>query len=470
MFSGVKKFAKKNKAFSIIFAAAIIIRIVLLAQQNELWWDSGVYAGMGKYIFSLGKAGLWEHIRPVFLPFFLGLFWKINLDIILAGKLLELVFAGGSIVLVYLAAKEIFGRKTAIIASAIFSFSSVFFFMNFHLYTEVPTVFFVLAGLYSHLKEKNFLAGLFLGFAFIAKFPAGMFFAILFAVILFSKEFEKLSGLCTGFAVVALPFFIINQIAYGNFLLPFIDAKSAIGQVLGCNYLWHKPWHWYFSFILLKENFLHIFSLAGIYYFLKKPNKSKAIIFLFLLLPLLYFLQLHCRDWRYLVSIVPFFAMFAASGINRKIKQKEYFFPLLAVIIVLSASISLGFYNENKSYPHNVQSEYLGFIKNREIKGEIWSSSPLVAVYSDEKINKIYYPVFNSDVGFLFYQYLKKNPEKVEYVFLDSCGGGIICHPDDTECSKNLDYIYSYLNNNFDMVYDESAGACSFRIYRNSLF
>ncbi|MBN2112191.1 glycosyltransferase family 39 protein [Candidatus Woesearchaeota archaeon] len=470
MFSDAKRFVRKNKIFSVIFAFAIIIRIALLSQQQDLWWDSGVYAGMGKFIFSLGKSGLWEHIRPVLFPFFLGFFWKINLDLVAAGKMLELVLSCCSIVLLYLIAKEVFDRKTAILASAIFSFSSVFLFMNFQLYTEVPAVFLVLAGLYSYIKEKNLLAGVFLGLAFLAKFPSGIFFAILFAVILFSKEFEKLPAFCAGFAVIALPFFVINQIAYGNFFLPLADAKAAIGQVLGCNYLWRKPWQWYFSFILLKENFLHLFSIAGIYYFLKKPNKNKAAIFFFLLLPFAYFLQMNCRDWRYLVVVIPFFSIFTASGISRKIRQKENFMPLLAVILVLSASISLGFYYENKGYPSQAEQDYLHFLEFRQAEGEIWSSNPLAAVYSDEKINKIYYPVFNYEAGDSFYSYLKKNSGNVEYVFLDSCGGGIICLPEDSECSKNLGYIYSYLGKNFDLVYNETSGVCTYRIYKNKLF
>ena len=470
MLSNVKKFIKKNKEFSLILAVALIARLVFLFATNELWWDSAVYIGMGKHIFSLGKLGLWEHIRPFFVPFFLGIFWKLNLDVILAGKILELIFSAGSIVLLYLIAKNIFNKRTALIAASIFSFSSALFLMNFQLYTEIPAVFLILSGLYSYLKEKHLLAGLFLGFAFIAKFPAGIFFAILLVVILFSKNIKKISIFCAGFALVAVSFFIINQIAYGSFLLPLIDAKKAIADVLGCNFLWHKPWHWYFSFILLKENFLHIFSLVGIYYFLKKPNTKKTIVFLFLVLPFVYFLQLHCRDWRYLIVVVPFLVLFVADGINRQIKNKEHFFPIVAIVLVLSAALSLGFYHENTVQPSQEQQQYVEFIKNNEIKGEIWSSNPAIVVYSDEKIHKIYYPVFNSEKGWMFYQYLKNNSGKIEYVFLDRCGGGIICHPDDDECAKNLDYIYSNLNNNFDIVYDKTRGICNYRIYRNKLY
>jgi hypothetical protein len=345
--------------------------------------------------------------------------------------------------------------------------------MSFHLYTEIPAIFFVLAGLYSYLKEKQFLAGLFIGFAFIAKFPAAIFLIALLALLLFSKDTKRISLFCSGFAIVAVPFLIINRIAYGNFLLPIIDAKKAIGQVLGCNYLWHKPWHWYFSFIFLKENFLHLFSIAGLYYFIKnftrKINIKKTAVFLFLLLPFIYFLQLNCRDYRYLIIIAPFLAVFTADGIKRQIKQKQYFMPVLFVVLVLSAVTGIGFYHDNRVPYNDMQQNYFEFLKDKEVEGEVWSANPIIAIYSDEKINKIYYPIFNVERGWYFYQYLKESPEKVEYVLLDSCGGGIICHHDDSNCTKNLDYVYSYLNKNFDMAYNQSRGKCIYRIYRNEL-
>lgn len=466
----IKRFIKNNKEFSLILLIALIARLIFLFSYNQAWWDSGVYAGMGKFIFSLGKAGLWEHIRPVLLPFFLGLLWKLNLDIVFFGKLLELFFTAGSITLLYLIAKHVFDKKTALITTVIFSFSSVLFFMGFHMYTEIPAVFLVLAGLYEYLKEKHFLAGLFLGLAFIAKFPAALFPIALLAVIIFSKDAKKIALFCSGFTAVAVPFFIINQIAYGNFLLPFIDARMAITAVLGCNYLWFKPWHWYLSFLFSSENFLHLFSIAGIYYFIKKPNLKKTAVFSCMLLPFIYFIQLHCRDYRYLIFVVPFIAVFTAYGIKRQIKQKKHFMPVLFAVLLVSAAVGIGFYYENKAAFDEIQQKYFEFIKNKAINGEVWSSNPVIAIYSDAKVNKIYYPVYDAQQSWLFYQYLKKSSEKVEYVFLDSCGGGIICNPEDIECAKNLGYTYNYLNKNFNLVYNKSRGKCTYRIYKNKLF
>ena len=49
----IADFIKRNRIFLAILALAFIARIILFFQFHEVWWDSGVYAGMGKHILSL---------------------------------------------------------------------------------------------------------------------------------------------------------------------------------------------------------------------------------------------------------------------------------------------------------------------------------------------------------------------------------------------------------------------------------
>ena len=59
----------------------IVIAIILVsgifyfaspAFNDDIWWDSAVYLGMGKHIYSLGEVGLWESSRPLIWPLILG--------------------------------------------------------------------------------------------------------------------------------------------------------------------------------------------------------------------------------------------------------------------------------------------------------------------------------------------------------------------------------------------------------------
>src|SRR3989338_477668 len=67
----------------------------------DLWWDSSVYLGMGKYIYSLGETGLYEESRPLVWPLILGVFWKFGLDAAFFGRLAVLIFSIGTIISAY---------------------------------------------------------------------------------------------------------------------------------------------------------------------------------------------------------------------------------------------------------------------------------------------------------------------------------------------------------------------------------
>ena len=143
---------KKIKPIIIILIIAFLARLIFLFDYHQIWWDSAVYIGMGKCIFSLGQQGLWEPLRPVLWPFVLGFLWKIKLDPIIFGRLLNVFLSLGIIYLTYFISKDIFDEKAALISSIIISFSSIFFFSTFRLYTEIPTIFLVLLSFYFLLR------------------------------------------------------------------------------------------------------------------------------------------------------------------------------------------------------------------------------------------------------------------------------------------------------------------------------
>ena len=81
----VTKFVDYFKAYPLwwILGLSLIVRIIYLLINYPLWWDSYVYIGMGKYIFSGGKIGMWESFRPLIHPLILGVLWKLKLDVII---------------------------------------------------------------------------------------------------------------------------------------------------------------------------------------------------------------------------------------------------------------------------------------------------------------------------------------------------------------------------------------------------
>lgn len=461
---------RENRFFVIVFFIALVVRLVFLPGFHEIWWDSGVYIGMGKYLWSFGSAGVWEHIRPVFWPVFLGFLWFIRLSPVFFGRLLEFLLSLGSIILFYLLAEHYFGRRSAIFSTVIFAFSSIFLYLGFHLYTEIPAVFLVLLSIFLFEREKYFSAGLVVGLAFITKFPAALFVLPFLIVLCLRFEFRNLCRAVFGFAVPAGIFMFFNFFMYSHPLLPLVDARLNILTALGCNVLRARPWWFYFA-MLFRESWFHLFAVPGLYLFFRKYRFRQLLPFLCLLLPFVYFVQLNCRDYRYLFVFLPFVAMFSGSGIVSIFKRKRHFILLLSIILCFSVFKGAWFVIENEVRSTDSASQgYFEFLDDKVPLGEVWTSNPIIAVYSGALLKKIYYATYDGATANSFLNYLAANDYKIQYVFMDNCGGGIICHPADVRCMIQRAETFEYLDANFDTVYDMSYGRCFYKIYENPLF
>ena len=75
-----------KKPLIVVIAISLFARLAFFFSYHELWWDSAVYIGMGKFIFSGGQLGLWEHLRPLMWPSFIGFLWKLGFNPVIAGR------------------------------------------------------------------------------------------------------------------------------------------------------------------------------------------------------------------------------------------------------------------------------------------------------------------------------------------------------------------------------------------------
>jgi 4-amino-4-deoxy-L-arabinose transferase-like glycosyltransferase len=460
---------KKNHIpIVVILGLALIVRIYYFFDYHEVWWDSAVYIGMGKYIFSLGQAGLWEHIRPVLWPVVLGVAWFMKLDVLITGRIVQLLLSLGIIYLVYDSTRSLFSERAAIVAAAVFSFSSVFFFMGYHLYTEIPSIFFLLLSIFFIFRNRIFWSGMILGLSVLTKFTMLVFVPAFLLYFLFSRDwFRRMVYLGLGSSAVLVPFMAFNKLMYDSFILPFTEAHDIILRVVGCNYLYYKPWYYYLQ-ALLQENYLYLLVPLGIVMSLKAMSRERFFLLMCLVVPLVYFSQLHCRDYRYLVTFLPFLAIYSGFSIDVLAKRlrKRWFLTLVFCILIVSAWIGIGFYKENTVQPESVVSrEYFSFLEGKNISKEVWVSNPIVGIYTDERIHTLYYPVFDQHLALRFYEYVQNNHEEIGYVFLDSCGGGIICPPDDTVCVQRLSQLIGLLKERLMLVYYKEHEGCTYYLF-----
>lgn len=464
---------KHNKTLYVILAFALLIRLTFAFTWHDLWWDGGVYLGMGKYVFSGGESGLWEHIRPPLLPLALGGFWAAGLNAVLFGRLLEILLMLGVVWLTYQLANHWFGNRTALLSALIVSVSPIFHSLSFHLYTEIPSTFLALLSLWLFTRRQYFLSGIAVGASFLAKFPAGIFLAALLLVLGLRKRAKPALITATGFGIITLPYFAYSFIAHGSPFATLLAARDTIAKVLGCNVLRPQPWWHYFRLLTFSETALHFLAIPGLYGLWKRWNNKHALFALSLALPLLYFLQLHCRDYRYLALFLPFIAILTALGTvwaadALQLKKKQFVF-LLFILGVWMLLTTAHFYHDNEAQrPSPLAEEYFTYLQGKNITKELWTANPIVAAHTDLPLHKIYYPVYDANASRTFLEHVQRYHDDIGAVFLDNCGGGIICPPNDDACQAQTQQLITELDEQYTRALDQKTGRCWYRIWTTS--
>ncbi len=437
--SGIKKAIVANSGIIIVLVCSLLFRLAGYFYHLAVWWDSAVYIGMGKYIFSLGQIGLFENFRPIILPLMLGSAWKLGLNPIITGLVLALLFSLGAIYLCYLIGKELFGKKTAIVAAALLSFSPLFFVYNYRILSEIPSVFFALLGVYLFLKRKPFWAGLFAGVSFLTRFPEGLIIVSLGLAIIFRQKKQLFSDIIkqglvlgAGFLVAVAPYLVFNYIRYGNPILPLILGDIVIKEANA----WMYPGTYLFYFTsLFKENCLSIFAIAAIIFALKQKKIRQLLPILFpLLLLFAYFTYLPHKELRFALIFLPYLHLLSAYGIISCIdifKKKQFRTLCFVVLFVIFGAAAISNAQTVKfDEPRTMFEDFGDYVKQSRITGPVISTSPMLSAYIDNKV------ICLADWTYADAVY-NESASQSNLLLIDSCD--FPCSPKDKACWKLQD-------------------------------
>ncbi len=449
----------KHKIFFLIFLLFFIVKIYSLFVAHDMWWDSSVYVGMGKYVYSFGKVGLFESSRPMIWPLILGFFWKFGLNYILFGKLFVIFFSLGILLLTYLIAHELFNKKIAVISSLFLSLSSTFFLFGNVLHTEIPSTFFVLLGFYFFVKKKYNFSGLSLGMAFMIRFFQIFAFIPLFLLLIYlamkkKESFRKLIDFSSFFLIPVAPYLTLNFI--DNPFYPFL-LQSWMSKYTG--WVFSQPFCFYFI-NLVKENVLVLFSILALIFIFKKHDFKKislAIVFLFIFIP--YNLVSH-KEMRLLITALPFLYILTSYGlvyfINLFNKNKNLLLALLLIVflIINVPKIKFDRYEDNLDIFYN-------YVENEKIDNGLWISNPSFIVYSDYKADElVYYPLYNSEK----IDKLITNIDNAKHILINTCDL-LPCPPDDITCNQKHNGFIDLLKEKFTMHSYNKYGSCEYYIF-----
>lgn len=419
----------------------------LLFNYELIWWDSAVYTGMGKYIWSEGNSGFWEAARPPLLPVLLGFLWKLGLDPVFFGRILALFFSTGVLVLIYLLGKEISSPNVGILAALLTAFSTTYLFFSTHIMTGIPSLFFFLLGLILIWRNALFFAGIFFGISFLTRFFALLPIILLVILIVhyhkknstFWPYFFQIGG---GFSLVLFPFLFFNLFMYQDALLPF-TLQFYLSNETGLPF--NEPFFYYFVNLFKENPLLLLIALAPLH---MKNQKTKIIFWLVIFTLTLYSLSSH-KEMRIILILYPFIFLLLAHTLSEIMKSSKNIKLLFCLLIL--PWILFSFLNFSSFQPTSSENHPLELFLNLASQNDVtWISDPRFAVDKDSLFGLLYYP----------YQQLPAPT----YLIMDTCN----LKGNSFDYTKKTIQQIERFTKNMDTLYSDTIGGCTQVVLRTS--
>lgn len=469
-------FSKNNvKYLVILFIIGMILRVIFAFYMGGSP-DEMVY---GVHALGIINSGLLQemHENQVWM-YLTDIGYKLFGMTLVSSRLMSIIFGSLSILVLYFLTKEMFNKKTALISSLLFTFSSYHIIMTLT-ELDITMMFFILLSSYfliKYLKDKRLIdyiiSIVFLGIGILTKNIGALFIPVYLLMILFypklkdkskviSKEnMKKILIFFLIIFVISLPILTFNYILYkekdltdlqfsrffsgdnkgiyesiANTIQPFSlnvllkdYGNGTPGIIQGLN------------FYLNYSIFLFIGFIIGIPIILKKNKLFGIYLLLIFIIPFLFLSGTSLLE-KHFVFAVPIFCIFSSLTIEKissfSKKNSRLIVVILILIFLVISFISL--YNTIKNSGKNPIQ------KTIEYKQKYIEKNSLVIVDSRIYSGRIAF-IFN-DRNYLETNYLsqlisqlnKPTNQKIKTYFIecvtDDCGWGTINSQQDLNIS-----------------------------------
>lgn len=465
---------KKHKKFLVMLAAFTIIQLAVVALRwnKPLVWDSSVYVGMGKHIFSFGEIGLWESFRPPLLSLLIGAIWKIGFFFPSLARLIAVAISSVGATAFYKMVERDFGRVTAVYAATILISTSVYLRWGHYLLTGIPAAILVYASIHYAAREKIFRSGLIVSLAFLTRFPAALAAPVAGATLLLSiiplenilevevtvKDLKELlkKGLMfgTSFSILPLIYFGLNEYHGSGFLAPILSGASV--PML-------NPDKYLYGLYFLKEavfaNPLLAMMPLGIYFVYKSGSRKFYGYSMGLFTFYIFFTFYPHKEARFMILFLPLLALFAAHGIREidirdrrillEITKERLFVSILAIVVIFNA---VNVINAN-TWETPTRNEFVS--ETSKLNGTVAGLNPAPVVHGDFRFMAVRPEHYENTTERVFRQ--------ADYFVMNSCAW--YCTPSINSCEQKENELLQRLEE-YNKTYEKSSNECRYAIYR----
>jgi len=459
-----------------ILIVFIAWRLYFMTRNHDVIWDEAVYLGIGKFLWSAGGAGLWEIIRPIGLPFLIGLPWKIGLDQIFWAEIIAIAFSSGCILLTYRLGAKMHSKTAGAIAAMMLATAPTFFLYSGYVLTDIPSTFFLLLAINFFYDKRIAWSGLAAGIAFMFRYPHGLALVALGGTLgLYyildrksSEKFDKMWKFLGAFSALPALYMIVNWFIYHK-----ETSKT-----------WHalfRPWilaSWhagnpaegadsalfYIKEILSEDFIMWLAALGLIWFLIKKEYKEqeKAAPWIALLVYLLYFSSILNKQMRFAMPMLPLLSIFGAVGLvetlewigftpERKKQLRGVAFAIVLICLALFIyPTDQGYYGWRFEQPQPIVKEVYKYFDENNVKGVVLTADPLVAAYSSGYFEPFYFSV---DSTAAIYDQTIGSAWGVLYV-----PEAFWCGVDDKTCKDGLAALESKIKRDNELILEKRYG------------
>mgnify|MGYP001619482858 FL=1 len=454
---------KKTDYAKLSIALIIIIAIIrfAFAAAHTVSGDACWHLSAARFIANENKLPLFEGIgrlQPFWAPplfhFISAFLYKIFIPISsglanTGSKLVSPIFGTLTIVVLYMIVRRFFDEKIAFYSMIFINFMPLFLDYSIYSYVDSTAAFFSVLSVYLMLNDKYVISSVSLGLALLSKYNAVFMYPVIF--YLAYKITKNKQGIYKKLALVAfLPlaissiWFIRNLILLGNPFWPFLNGIFA-GVATGTAYnsINFSP---LFSFGAYLSSYLEFFGVPGgninlisfysgsflkylflvwlaatvifIYPFMMglfqkiKGNDKKILltsVYLlfasYLLMILIYIINVGLIYSRLLLPIVPFMGIIWAKGLS-SVKAKRLYTIILLVIgtgFIIAEGVKLSTAtNEWTRYSSDFQ-----WVKNNISKDAVFYGNGQCLPYNINRL--VYSPKANIDSSIVDYVWINNN-------------------------------------------------------------
>ncbi len=483
----------------------IIIKVMHLYRYHFLLWDETVYISMGKYLFSNGSLGYFEIIRPLVLPFFVGLLWKSGIQNPLFLKIAMLPITFISTYLIYKIGKKLYNKSIGILGALIFIGTGTILFYSSSILTGLLATMFMLTSINCYNNKKYVQTGIFAGISILTRFPFGLYLLALGIFILIKllsspnktkkQELFKV-GITIAFLAIltTIPFFIFNYFSYHNdvssirdaIFRPLLFGTQDVGIKSGFSfdtimfYIHESISFQPLVFLGIIGLLLEIPSAVSSLY--KKQTKEILLFQLITIFFGIFFLFYSIKDIRFSIPMLPFLSIFAALLLNKIIclklqfiKQTKILFlhlnkkgiskliqlsPYIFVLIVLVTNSKWVTYEIYDPTPYDV----FDFINENNLQGKMLSSEPSIGAYTNIPITVSYYKYNPQTFTLLLFS--------ESYDFLAISSQQFLCEINSSECVTMLPDVLYEINTHYKPIFSADYRYTTITIFetKNKLF